>query len=416
VAEPEVRAVAESRPAEEPCRDWDQWHVRLLVLAPWVMLAVPTVIAMTRPGQAAADRIVTLALVAAAAGWVYAGHTRASAERRERTAPMLVYFAGMLALATALMTRDTIFVLFAITGFFHAWHLGAWPLGSAAVLATSVAINTVTIGFPGTLQDAVAFTALIAIQSAAISTGLVLGEKGREQDEKRKQMVARLEAALEENAGLHAQLLSQAREAGVLDERQRMAGEIHDSLAQGLTGIITQVQAAQRVWHTPDQSREHVDRALGLARESLAEARRSVQALRPRELEAARLPDALDDLSRRWSRDAGVDLRFDVTGDRVALSPAIEVALFRVAQEALHNVARHANASRVGVTLSYLHDVVLLDIRDDGRGLSGRGQGFGLTSMRQRVRSVGGAVEIESAADEGTAISARVPAITMAAP
>jgi signal transduction histidine kinase len=420
VAEPGVLTVTGPRPADEPadetCRDWDQWHVKVLVFAPWLMLAVPTVISATRPGQSAADRTVTLALVAAAAGWVYAGHTRASEERRQRTAPMLIYFAGLLALATVLMTRDTIFVLFAITGFFHAFHLGAWPLGTAGVLATSVAINTVTIGLPATLPDALAFVALIAIQSAAISAGLVLGEKSREQDEKRKRMVARLEAALEENAGLHAQLLAQAREAGVLDERQRMAGEIHDSLAQGLTGIITQVQAAQRVWHAPDQSREHVDRALGLARESLTEARRSVQALRPRQLEAARLPDALDDLSRRWSRDACVDLRFDVTGDRVALSPAIEVALFRVAQEALHNVARHAHASRVGVTLSYLHDVVLLDIRDDGRGMNGRGQGFGLNSMRQRVRSVGGAVDIESAAGEGTAISARVPAITVAAP
>ena len=405
-----------SRPKNETCRDLERWYEKLLVLLPWLLLAVPTVIAMLRTGQTSADRAVTLALVAATAGWVYVGHTRASAWRRGQTTPMLVYFAGMLALSIALMSRDTIFVLFAITGFFHAFHLTPWPLGAAAILATSVTINTKTLGLPGTLADAAGYVALIAVQSTAISLGLALGEKGREQDEKRKRMVTRLEAALEENAGLHAQLLSQAREAGVLDERQRMAGEIHDNLAQGLTGIITQVQAAQRVWHTPEQAREHLDRALGLARESLTEARRSVQALRPGQLEAAQLPGALDDLSRRWSQDAGVNLRFDVTGDRMALSPVIEVALFRVAQEALQNVARHAQASRVALTLSYLHDVVLLDVRDDGRGMNGEGQGFGLTSMRQRVRSVGGAVEIETAAGEGTAISARVPAITMMAP
>jgi signal transduction histidine kinase len=416
VSEPDGRTVAESQPANETCRDVEQWYEKLLVLIPWVLLAVPAVIAALRTGQTAADRAVTLALVAATAGWVYAGHTRASSWRQGHTAPMLVYFAGMLALSIALMSRDTIFVLFAITGFFHAFHLRPWPLGAAAILATSVTINTKTLGWPGTLSDAAGYVALIAVQSAAISLGLVLGEKGREQDEKRKRMVTRLEAALEENAGLHAQLLSQAREAGVLDERQRMAGEIHDNLAQGLTGIITQVQAAQRVWHTPDQAREHVEHALSLARESLTEARRSVQALRPGQLEAAQLPGALDDLSRRWAQDTGVDLRFDVTGDRMPLSPAIEVALFRVTQEALHNVARHAHASRVGVTLSYLHDVVLLDIRDDGHGMNGHGQGFGLTSMRQRVRSVGGAMEIESAAEDGTAISVRVPAITVAAP
>jgi signal transduction histidine kinase len=416
VSEPKVLPGAELRPADDSCRDWGKEYEKLLVLIPWLLLAVPTALATLRTGQTAADRAVTLALVATTAGWVYVGHTRAAGWRRGRTAPTLVYFAGMLAFSVALMARDTSFVLFAITGFFHAFHLRPWPLGAAAIFATSVAINTVTQGLPTTLPDAAGYVALIVIQSAAISVGLVLGEKGREQDEKRKRMVVRLEAALEENAGLHAQLLSQAREAGVLDERQRMAGEIHDNLAQGLTGIITQVQAAQRVWHTPEAAREHLDRALGLARESLTEARRSVQALRPGQLEAAQLPGALDDLSRRWSQDAGVDLCFDVTGDRVALSPAIEVALFRVAQEALQNVARHAQASRVALTLSYLHDVVLLDVRDDGRGMNGEGKGFGLTSMRQRVRSVGGAVEIETSAGEGTAISARVPAMTMVAP
>jgi signal transduction histidine kinase len=408
--------VTESRSTNDTGSNWERRYETLLVLVPWLLLAVSTVIASTEPGQSTLDRALTLGMVAVTAGWVYAGHTRASVERRRHVAPMLVYFVGLLALGIALTSRDEIFVLFVITGFFHAFYLPPWPLGVAGVFATSVAINTMTMGFPGSLPHAGAYLAVVAVQTVGISAGLVIGEKSREQEEKRKQMVARLEAALEENAGLHAQLLTQAREAGVLDERQRMAGEIHDNLAQGLTGIIAQVQAAQRVWRSPDQAREHVDRALGLARDSLAEARRSVQALRPRQLETAHLPEALDELSRRWSQDAGVNLRFDVTGDQVALSPAIEVALFRVAQEALHNVARHADASRVGVTLSYLHDVVLLDIRDDGRGMNGQGHGFGLTSMRQRVRGLGGAVEIESAADEGTAISVRVPAITAAAP
>lgn len=395
---------------------WEQRYEALLVPLPWGLLVLSTVIASIQPGQTAADRTITLAMVAAAAGWLYVGHTRVPQGCERSTASMLVYFVGLLTFATALMFRDDVFLLFTISGFFHAYQLRPWQLGVAGVFATSAAINTMAMGFPGTLPDAGVYAGVIAVQTAAIGAGLLFGEKAREEDEKTKQMVARLEAALEENAGLHAQLLTQAREAGVLDERQRMAGEIHDNLAQGLTGIITQVQAARQVWHAPDQAREHVEQALSLARESLTEARRSVQALRPGQLEAAHLPEALDELSRRWARDADVDLRFDVTGDRVPLSPAIEVALFRVAQEALHNVARHAHASRVGVTLSYLPDVVLLDIRDDGRGMNGRaGQGFGLTSMRQRVRGLGGAMEIESAAEEGTAISVRVPAITVAA-
>jgi signal transduction histidine kinase len=397
--------------------DWEHRYEKLLVLVPWLLLTTSTAIAMAQPGQTGTDRVVTLGLVGAAAAWVYLGHNRVSPERRKQTRPMLVYFAGLLAFSVALMARDVAFLLFTITGFFHAYLLRPWPLGVAGVFGTSVAINTMPAGFPAATVAAVGiYLGVIAIQTAAISSGIVLSEKMTEQHERRKQMVARLEAALEENAGLHAQLLAQAREAGVLDERQRMAGEIHDSLAQGLTGIITQVQAAQRVWHAPGQAREHVDRALALARESLAEARRSVQALRPRQLEEAHLPDALGDLARRWANDTDVALRFDVTGDRVALSPAIEVVLLRVAQEALHNVARHAGASRVGLTLSYLTDVVLLDVRDDGRGLNGGpNHGFGLTSMAQRVRSVGGAMEIESAPGEGTAISVRVPAIPMVA-
>ncbi|MFI7081472.1 sensor histidine kinase [Micromonospora sp. NPDC049903] len=397
--------------------DWDRWYEKLLVLAPWLLLPCSTAIAMAQPSQTWHDRAITLGLVGAAAGWVYLGHTRVPRERRKRTLPMLVYFAGLLALCIALMACDVVFLLFAITGFLHAYQLRPWPLGVAGVLGTSVAINTMASDAPAaTVQSLGTYLGVIVVQTAAISSGIVLAERSAEQHERRQQMVARLEAALEENAGLHAQLLTQAREAGVLDERHRMAGEIHDSLAQGLTGIITQMQAAQRVWHAPPQTREHVDRALALARDGLDEARRSVQALGPRQLEAAHLPDALGDLARRWEDDTGITVRFEITGEQVALSPAIDVTLFRVAQEALHNVVRHARASRVGLTLSYLTDVVLLDVRDDGRGMDGdSAQGFGLRSMMQRVRSVGGVVEIESAPGEGSAISVRVPAIPMAA-
>lgn len=204
----------------------------------------------------------------------------------------------------------------------------------------------------------------------------------------------------------------QARESGAQDERQRLAGEIHDTLAQGLAGIITQLQAAERSLSVQGETEEHVARALGLARSSLTEARRSVRALAPQELGRAHLPDALHTLTERWSEEQGMRAQMEVTGTRVPLSPAIEVSLFRVAQESLTNVAKHAEASRVGVTLSYTGTEVLLDVRDDGRGFAeAAGTGFGLTSMRQRIRGVGGHVEVQSAPGEGTSVSARVPAI-----
>ena len=396
--------------------EMDLWYAKLIAILPWCLLLPSTVISQLAPGQSLRDRAITLSLAALAAVWVYFGHNRVPIELRDQNRFILVYFIGLLAIALALVSRDIIFILFVITGFFHAYLLRPWPLGVAGVFVTSLALNGMVMDIEPTAQSIGTFISVVGVQSAAVGAGIFFGQKASKQYKQREEMVAKLEAALEENAGLHAQLLAQAREAGVLDERQRMAREIHDTLAQGIAGIVTQVQAAQRLWDTPELARPHLDRALALAKESLAEARRSVQALGPRELEKARLPDALRDFAERWAQGVGVRLSVEVTGESIPLSPPIEVALFRVTQEALTNVAKHANATRVGVTLSYLEDVVLLDVRDDGVGFrNSRRGGFGLNSMRQRVRSVGGSMEIESAPGEGTAISVSVPAIPASA-
>ena len=229
---------------------------------------------------------------------------------------------------------------------------------------------------------------------------------------------SRLEATLAENTGLHRQLLAQAREAGVLDERQRMAREIHDTLAQGLTGIITQLQAAEQASQDPPERRRHFDAAVTLARESLTEARRSVHALRPEALEQARLGEALTGVARRWTERSGVPAQVTITGTVRPLPPEAESALLRTAQEALANVAKHAAATRVGVTLSYMDDEVVLDVRDDGRGFQPErapgapepSAGFGLVAMRQRIEGARGTLHVESEPGQGTAISARVPA------
>lgn len=136
-----------------------------------------------------------------------------------------------------------------------------------------------------------------------------------------------------------------------------MAREIHDTIAQGLTGIVTQLEAAQQTGNEAERERR-IDNAKRLARDSLAEARRSVQALRPQALENSRLPEALADEVARWSVTSGVAGEVETTGEARALHPEVEVTLLRVAQEALANVAKHAGASRAGVTLSYMEDVV----------------------------------------------------------
>jgi signal transduction histidine kinase len=227
----------------------------------------------------------------------------------------------------------------------------------------------------------------------------------------------RLSETLDENAALQARLLASAREAGVLDERARLAREIHDTIAQGLAGVVTQLEAAGSAEDDAVLRRRHVDTAMALARESLSEARRSVEALTPGQLDRAQLPDAIAEMAKRWAETAEVGLVIDTTGFPVRLLPELEVVLFRVAQEALVNVGKHAGALRVGLTLSYMDDVVVLDVRDDGRGfardevVTTTDSGFGLTAMETRVRRVSGTLTVESAPGEGTALSASVPAI-----
>jgi signal transduction histidine kinase len=151
-----------------------------------------------------------------------------------------------------------------------------------------------------------------------------------------------------------------------------------------------------------------------------------VHALGPAPLEDAPLPEALAGLTAGWSRLNGVRADFTATGPVRPLHGEVEAVLLRTFQESLANVARHARATRVGVTLSYMEDLVVLDVRDDGAGFEplpdpgagGRGPdgGFGLTSMRQRVGRLAGTLEVESEPGSGTAVSASVPAVPREAP
>ena len=422
----EERARRDAVRADRWEQKWDLWWTRFLAAVPWVLLAASVVAILNRPGQTGDGPAVTVGLTLLAAAWVLLGSTLLRSGQPDRPALTVVYFVGLVAVSALLMAHDLLFLIFAVTPFFHALLLSMrWIFPGVAL--TSIAFNAFAIGVPGSgmgsgddmtfVQNLLLYVGVVALQTVTIGGGMVAGEMTSRHWKERKQMVARLEAALEENAGLHAQLLTQVREAGVNDERQRMAREIHDTLAQGLTGIVTQLHAVQRSWRDPETAHTHVDRALSLARESLTEARRSVQALRPQQLEQSQLPEALAELTLSRGQETGIRPDLEVTGDPVSLSPAIEVALFRVAQEALTNVAKHANASRVGVTLSYLDDVVLLDVRDDGRGMPEEPPaGFGLTSMRQRVRGIGGSMAIESEPGAGTAVSLTVPLVPDAEP
>jgi signal transduction histidine kinase len=411
---------------------WQRRADRRLLLLPYAALAGSTVLVLVAgdiglPRQGLPVTFVVVAVTAAWLLWMITLHPG----WRGRPRLMTWFFVGLLALIGLLVWCHPFFGFFAWTGYLFAVPAlrGRWRLAGAAGVAVFTAVSQV--GGVGNLIEAglwIPFLIVLVFNVGIAVTMTFMSMTNSDHATRRAEMLRqlaeandKLASALSENAGLHAQLLVQAREAGVLDERQRMAGEIHDVLAQGLTGIVTQLEAADQAAGREGDRRRHLDTAKQLARESLTEARRSVQALRPRPLAGAALPDALAEIIDGWSARHGVKAQLITTGAAQPLLPEIETTLLRTAQEALANVARHAAAGRVALTLSYMEDVVTLDVRDDGAGFDparsrtqGYDGGYGLTAMRERVQRIAGTLEIESEPGAGTAISACVPAINLA--
>lgn len=406
-----------------------------LGVLPYAALALAMLLTLVASDTGWPSVPVTGGIAVVAGGWVFCMFTLRPGLVDRPVAAGIAY-AGLLALALTLSLRSPWFGLFAFCGYLYLEYL---PHGLIAVGVGGTALASAiaqTGGYPA-LRDGSggAFLILVTlfVVNASIAGIFVYEALQREaQNQQRTRALAqvteantRLEAALAENAGLHAQLLAWAREAGVTHERQRMAREIHDTIAQGLIGVITQLEAAQRAADLPDRWRRHLGEATKLARAGLAEARRSVQALRPEPLADARLPDALREVTDRWSTGNDVAGTVQITGTARPLHPEVETALLRTVQEALANVAKHAAAGRVGVTLSYMEDVITLDVRDDGTGFDPTARpdptagaaddpvagGFGLIAMRQRLDLLSGTLAVESEPGGGTAISATVPAI-----
>jgi two-component system, NarL family, sensor kinase len=211
-----------------------------------------------------------------------------------------------------------------------------------------------------------------------------------------------------ERARLHARRL----EAVQTEERNRLAREIHDTLAQDLSAIAFQLEAAEALLAQraePERVRRSVSAALDLARQGLEETRRSVLDLRAAPLEGRTLPAALAALSEGAETPA---VTFEAEGADVRLPPAVEVGLYRIAQEALQNALRHAAAARIRIRLETSPDRVRLTVQDDGRGFAMEGAAasrFGLVGMRERAHLLGGSFQIESSPGAGTRVTVEVP-------
>ncbi|WP_211270809.1 sensor histidine kinase [Streptomyces yerevanensis] len=407
---------------------WEQFHT----WGPYGLLGVSTALSAVTaellggPVEWAVGGVLIVTALALQMWWDRTRHRRPD-RGLTPTRTGTTYYIVRWVIAFVLTWINPFCAFYAVMGYFDADKLipGRRRQRLALFLTSIVMAGSQSGGLPpkNGIQWAV-FAGLLVANNAILMVFAHLSEQEEIRSEARAATITELERtntalqqALDENAALHAQLLVQAREAGVADERRRLAAEIHDTIAQGLTGIIAQLQVVANAPDLPT-ARTHLDRASALARHSLGEARRSVQNLAPVALEHDGLPQALKKTVAEWAERTGVRAEFTTTGTAEHLHEEVSATLLRIVQEALSNASRHAHAGRLGVTLSFMGDEVVLDVRDDGRGFdplalpsrNGHG-GFGLDGMRARAERIAGSLTVESEPGHGTAVSARVPLV-----
>lgn len=245
---------------------------------------------------------------------------------------------------------------------------------------------------------AVGFATLSVVFSLSLGLWITRIEQAGEE---RGRLLAELESVQDELAAMH-------RDAGVTSERERLAREIHDTLAQSLTGLVLLAQRASREIHPTDVASETIVLIEQTAREALGEARALVAANAPVRVESG-LGEAVARLGERFARETGVQV--DTRVDEVPLDRDLEVVLLRCTQEALANVRKHAQATAARVRVVAHGDDVELTVEDDGVGLDGaiEESGFGVSGMRERLALVGGRLSLEPGTTAGTVLRATVP-------
>lgn len=318
-------------------------------------------------------------------------------------APMSVGYLTVLGLAgvtvTAVAPDGGYLILFII--FPHVWALltRKWAVLGSVLVVTSMVTLAIWRATEGNVTGGAVLAGVVSgmfTLGLALLLGLWLSWL-IEDNERKRGLIAELQ-------GTRAELAAAHHREGVLAERQRVAAEIHDTLAQGFMSILVLSQAPP----THDQ----LSRIERTARENLAEARSLIEALGPDELRAGSLSDACRRVVERLD-DERPDLRaeFELVGSARSLPVSTEVVLLRATQEALTNVGKHAAATRVTVTLSYREDATGVRISDDGNGFdpAAATNGFGLRGMCNRAEQAGGHVNVESAPGRGTVVHVVVP-------
>lgn len=340
--------------------------------------------------------------------YVLVGRRGARAGDLRLTRTYLVVLILVVSLCSGVSTIGSILLF---VGFSQVWFF-AGSLREGVVASAALAVATcVTIAAgafaAGEQPSAVDLVVLTAQMSVGLIFSLALGlwiTRVAERSEERAELIEQLEAA-------QAALAASHHAAGVVAERERMAQEIHDTLAQGFTSVVMLAQTAQAQIEVGQraQAADRLAQIEQVARDNLAEARALVAAFGPAALADATLGEALERLGERFQAETGVQVDVGLA-DAGGVSRDTEVVVLRAAQEALANVRKHAGARRVALRLRRADGVVTLEVVDDGRGLTpGSAEGVGLRGMRDRVTAGGGTLEVVGEPGRGTRVRLALP-------
>jgi signal transduction histidine kinase len=366
-----------------------------------VLLAVLAIVQVAGPAAESGRLLASAAVIAMVPWYAFVGRPAMYADVPWRGTVYLIGLVPLLVMAEACAGAGTFILLALCPQCFMTV-----PFRRAVIAVVGLSLIEPIVALVQH-EPAAEVESVLAIAVAGITFSIAFGTwimRIINQSAERAELIAQLEQT-------RAELAEANREAGVLAERERLASEIHDTIAQGFTSIVMLVQAAEAVIESdPAQARKQLELADRTARENLAETRVLVAGLTPTALTSATLSDALARLTDRAGQELGITAEFSMAGRPASLGTGTEVVLLRVCQEALSNVRKHAKARSVRVCLRYKGDGVSLEIADDGIGFDSAlvSDGFGLRGMRTRVSEIGAKVTVRSAHGEGTTVITEV--------
>ena len=410
-------ADADGDPALRPTRSW-RALVGSIRVGQSVITAALLIIGAVRAAGDGTPVPWVVAVSVVFAGWYFGGLLLSERTRDRGVAAGWLVGLALIWIGAVAISPEFVWLAFPL------WLLAGFVLRMRWAIPFSIGVLAVVIAAPLMHSGATTYANVIGplvggVFALGISRGyLELVRDGRE----RSRLISSLVSAHDEMAQLQDELARAQRDAGVVAERTRLSRDIHDTIAQSLTSIGMLAGGAAPT--APEPSARTFTQIGDLAREGLADTRRIVDALMPAELEGSALADALRRMLERLTDETGIRTELRVDDTVPALPVVVEVALLRTAQSALANTRVHAKADRVVVSLVDGGDSVRLDIVDDGVGFdaagwerlpAGPGGGYGLRAMRERLRELGGGLDVESTPGAGAALSASVPIVAGAA-